>query len=81
MNKKLVIIYIGINSPHFNTRRMVEDSFCGKTFKDIESIKEYCKELQLEYRGCDTIDEHINCLNDEEYPTEEWCGYCYIETD
>lgn len=79
MNKKPIIVFIKIESNHFNTRRVVEEELCGKSFESIDDLKQYCYKLELSFDGYYYLDEYVCILNDEEYPTDNWVASCWLE--
>lgn len=72
---KTIAVFFTIES----NRNGVEECVMGKTFKDIDALKESCKLDGLEYDGWCPIEEFIIALNSEDYPTDNWVAVCNIE--
>lgn len=70
-----IVVYFKIET----SRNSVEERIMGKTFKNIDALKESCELDGLEYDGWCPIEEFIIRLNSEDYPTDNWVAICNIE--
>lgn len=73
--KDIVILHFNVS----NERDEINDLITDKTFETIDDLKNFCKKNHLILNDYYTLYEHIENLNDEMYPTDEWCSYCFIK--
>lgn len=70
-----IVVYFKIES----NRNGVEECVMGKTFKNIDALKETCILNELKFDGWCPLEEFIIALNSEDYPTDNWVAVCNIE--
>lgn len=75
MEKQMIVVYFTIES----NRNGVEECIMGKTFKDINNLKEESELDDLEFDGWCTIEEFMIDMNSELYPSDNWVANCYVE--